>query len=129
LTVLEIFSRRREQGFRKLEASLIPPLLQRSRRSVISLGGGAVKEEKIRRALASSCHTVWLWTPLKEALERVDGCQRPLLKTSSSPGEIEKLFQERISLYARAADLIVANRRLELDQTIRLIIDEIRSAL
>ncbi|GEM_PF-116155 len=127
--IASIFAEEGEAVFRQLEASLISELLKNSRQTVLALGGGAVKEERVREALRSRCHVVWVWSPLATSLNRTTGSNRPLLALNNSPSAIEKLWQERQQLYAGCCDLLVSNRDGKLDETARLIHEEINFSL
>ena len=126
--IATIFAEAGEAAFRQLEASLIPDLLKNSRPMVLSLGGGAVKEARVREALRRSCHVVWVWAPFEASCQRTAGSNRPLLALNNSPSAIEKLWEERQSLYAGCCDLLVSNRDGKLDQAARLIHEEINSS-
>jgi len=126
--IARIFAEGGEALFRQLEANLIPPLLKNSHQRVLALGGGAVKEEKVREVLRSCCHVIWVWTPLATSLKRTAGSNRPLLVLNNSPSAIEKLWEERQQLYAGCCDLLVSNRDGKLDVAARLIYEEINSS-
>ncbi|MGQ9472195.1 MAG: shikimate kinase [Candidatus Aminicenantales bacterium] len=130
-TIPEIFARHGEEEFRKIERLLIPDILLRREKKVVALGGGALKSKEIRQAMAASCYVVWLWTPLEVCLQRVsrDKNFRPLLTLNPSITSREKLLRERIPLYARSSDLLVANLEGRLEQTARLIHEEISPSL
>jgi shikimate kinase len=128
MSILQIFSRWGEEYFRQLERSFLPPLLQKAKNCVIALGGGAVKDPVIRKNLSSSSLTIWVWSSLEECLKRNQGKPKPLLIRNSSPQQQERLFQERIPLYARASNLVMTNRDGQLSSTVRLTYEEINSS-
>ncbi len=130
-TIEAIFAKHGEAEFREIEQQFIPEILRKAQKTVIALGGGAVKSEEIRQALALRCAVVWLWAPLQECLKRTGRSKksRPLLALYSSFASQEKLLRTRIPLYARSSDLLVANREDRLEQTARLIDEEISPSL
>ncbi len=130
-TIEAIFAKQGEAGFRKIERQLIPEILLKAKQTVIALGGGAVLSTRVRQALASSCHVLWLWAPLEECLKRMSrsGKSRPLLRWRKSFASRERLLQERVRFYACSSDLLVANLDGNLEQTVGLIYEEISSSL
>ncbi len=130
-TIEAIFARHGEAKFRRMERQLIPDILLKARQTVIALGGGAVMSRRIRQALTSSCHVIWLWTPLEECLMRTrrSGKSRPLLNLRTSIAARRKLLQERVRFYASSSDLLVANLEGSLEKTVSLIDEEINSSI
>lgn len=125
LSIEKIFADRGEKGFRELEASLLPALLKEANSAVISLGGGAVKIEEVRNALRKFSHVVWLWTPVDETWARIAGTSRPLLARYPSRRKLQALLEERIPSYARSCDLLVRNDQGRLEETMRLVKNEV----
>ena len=103
-TIPEIFDERGEEGFRELERSFIPQLLQRGYPDlVLSVGGGAVTVPEIRDALQRYAFTVWVDTDVETCWERAKGSDRPLAQDETA---FRKRFQERQPLYREVADAI-----------------------
>ncbi len=129
-TITEIFKRSGERVFREMESSLIEQILGDSKASVISLGGGAVMDEKNLTIIRQNCLVIWLWISVRGALSRIDYRTRPLLKPSDSMNNAKSLLSIRKPIYARASDLVIDSeigiahdivRRIkyEMDQTFR----------
>src|SRR5437868_11262597 len=59
MSISEIFRSRGEPAFRDLEASVLPAFLSNPSASVVSVGGGAVTNDRIRKSLAPVL-VVWL---------------------------------------------------------------------
>jgi shikimate kinase/3-dehydroquinate synthase len=91
-----IFAEQGEPAFRALEERLTLEALARPGTSVLALGGGAVKSERVRVALARSALTLLVEVEVEQAWERVSGGQ--------DREGFRKLFRERQHLYAAAAD-------------------------
>ncbi len=85
---------------------------------IIATGGGAVLRYENIQALQSNGLIIWLRRPLSELISDET---RPL---SSSPQAIKKLYQERLPLYEKAADLIIDNDQ-SLDHTIQQILQSL----
>jgi shikimate dehydrogenase len=106
MTVSEIFKKRGEAFFRETEKSLIRTRLPVSRRTVFSLGGGAILDEANRSIIGRCCRVIWLWVSPGTALNRIHSFSRPLL----DPGDIRRkagaILNSRLSLYAGVSDLV-----------------------
>jgi 3-dehydroquinate dehydratase/shikimate dehydrogenase len=110
-TIADIFAGEGEAGFRKREAEVIrcvvatPP-------AVLSVGGGAVLDERNVEALRSVATIVWLTAPANVLRERIEAdpltaALRPHLTTGSSIEGVEHLLENREPHYRGAAELIV----------------------
>lgn len=128
-SIPQIFQLKGEKFFREIESSEIKPLFQKSRKTVFSLGGGAVLNEEIRRHLRKSCLTVWVWSPLPEILSRAGHLSRPLLSSLGHTADVEKLVDSRIPFYAEVADIVIPNPEGKIQLTFRRIIHEIHPAI
>jgi shikimate kinase/3-dehydroquinate synthase len=103
MPIAKFFGRRGEQEFRSLEDAEVGQLLENADGGVVSLGGGAVCSERVRRALARHV-VVWLQVPVEEAWRRVRGSDRPL---AQDRGRFESLHAEREPIYEELADAIL----------------------
>jgi shikimate kinase len=102
-TVREIFERRGEPAFRRLEREAIAGCRE-MKDTVIALGGGAYMSEESRALLREMGLTVWLDCPLDICLPRIsDDPARPLLRSRE---EMQELFERRRPTYA-LVDLII----------------------
>jgi shikimate kinase/3-dehydroquinate synthase len=99
LSIPEIFQRYGEGGFRKREADAATIL--ENGRVVVSLGGGAVESEEVRRLLREHSITLWLDVDVDTAWQRVRGSDRPLAQDES---DFRRLFEQRRPLYEEVAD-------------------------
>jgi shikimate kinase / 3-dehydroquinate synthase len=97
------FDREGEHAFRAREEELVLELLDGRRAPVIALGGGAVKSERVREALAR--HTVvHLEVRPEDAWRRASGKGRPLAR---EPSRFEQLLRDRNPLYESVADAVL----------------------
>ncbi len=102
ISISEIFVQKGEAYFRELEKKKIALLLNEFN-GVLSLGGGAILDEKTREALAIS-PVVWLKVSATEASSRVGmGISRPVL-VGNVRSKLVKLLEERTPLYEEVAD-------------------------
>ncbi len=110
MPIKEIFARKGEAAFRKMERELVKSAIATSSGNVFSCGGGIVLDEANRRALSSSSLVIWLWASPETAVERatMQG-NRPLLeRAKDKQAKAGELLKERIPLYAETCDLIIS---------------------
>ncbi|MDO4717244.1 MAG: shikimate kinase [Propionibacteriaceae bacterium] len=120
--IAEIFADDGEPAFRALEERVGLELLKQP--GVVSLGGGAVLNEKIRHALAG-CVVVWLEVSIAQATRRVGmNRARPLLLGNVRARLIE-LLRQRTPLYREAATVRIGTDGLTPAQ----VVDAIEEAL
>jgi shikimate kinase len=104
MTIAELFDRRGEPEFRRIESEIVRQhvgWIERGRPAVLALGGGAFAEESNRAMLAGNGVTVWLDCPFDTVQRRVaaqhGGALRPLAR---DPEKFEALWTARRSIYA-----------------------------
>ena len=102
-TIGEFFDREGEQEFRRREAEVVVPLLERADGGAIALGGGSVLAEGVPEALRRHL-VVWLQIDVEEAWRRVQGSDRPLARDK---GAFEALMPARERLYEQLADAVL----------------------
>lgn len=103
--IAEIFADEGEAHFRELEESATLELIEGD--GVISLGGGAVLNPRIREALVGH-DVVWLEVSISQATRRVGmNTVRPLL-LGNVRGRLIELLRERTPLYQEVATSRVA---------------------
>ena len=102
-----IFEKEGEEGFRKREVKVIDELSQKDG-MVLATGGGAVTDAESRSRLGARGFVVYLYTSVKQQLERTQrGRNRPMLENSDPEKVLEDLMTIRDPLYREVADLIV----------------------
>ena len=117
--ISDIFSNEGEEYFRELETKYLKELSEKEG-IIISTGGGAVKNKKNIDILKENGIIVFLNRTIDD-ISRENHRNRPLLQ---NPDNIRKLYDERIKLYRRYADIIIKN-----DDSMDVIVDRIITAL
>ena len=109
MKISEIFKRKGEKFFRLEEKKEVSKLLKESN-SVIALGGGAFIDKTIRDNILKNAISIWLDTNLKDLNKRTKwNNKRPLLNKVNSQKELNKLYEDRKSIYK------LANYRINCD--------------
>jgi len=115
-SIARIFAQEGEAEFRRLERIAVAEAAG-GPRSIISVGGGAVQDDRNVAALKASATVVWLTAPADELIRRIRGDQtspqtRPPLTDQPLEDEVERLLAERTPFYRKAADHVLdtANR-------------------
>jgi shikimate kinase len=102
-TIIEIFEKRGEVEFRRIESEAIRKrvaMVERGRPHVLALGGGAFTIEANVRLLNDNGVTLWLDCPLDVVRSRVAGERhRPLAR---DPERFAVLYRERRASYGKA---------------------------
>ncbi|GAB3704933.1 shikimate kinase [Mariniluteicoccus flavus] len=105
-SIAEIFATEGEPYFRALEEDATVSVLGESSEAVVSLGGGAVLNPKVRAALAGH-DVVWLQASASTAANRVGlNVARPLLM-GNVRGQLAKLLAERLPLYREVSTVVI----------------------
>jgi len=111
MTISKIFEIRGENFFRKLEED--NTLEQAKKKNVIiSLGGGAFMNSKIREEILLNSKSFWLNSNLEIIKERLKKSQkRPLLNNDNFKKTLEQIYHERKDTYALADHKIECNKQ------------------
>jgi shikimate kinase/3-dehydroquinate synthase len=101
-SIVELFDRIGEAGFRALEERMTAVVLNARQLSVIALGGGALGSVSTRAALRESAFTLLLDVDADEAWERVGGAgERPLARDREA---FTALHASRQPVYEQTAE-------------------------
>ncbi len=92
----DIFARKGEAFFRKVEEEVTSEALDKSGDCVISVGGGALTSQKTLKSVLSKSVPVYLKCRVEACFDRVKGTNRPLAKDFAS---FKKLFYQRKPVY------------------------------
>ncbi|MEC9382426.1 MAG: shikimate kinase [Pseudomonadota bacterium] len=126
LKISEIFSKFGESRFRFEEEMVCKDLLKKDK-YVISLGGGAILNEKIFNIISEETTSIWLKTDENILTERLkEDKTRPLLNNKDLGKEIEKINNYRKQFYSKS-DIIIENNNNDINQIVQNIISEIKS--
>ena len=97
-----IFKNKSENYFREIENDLTLSELKKNN-SVISLGGGAFINNKIRKSAKKFSISFWLDVPINELIKRLKkNKQRPLLFDKNNDETVKKIYFEREKIYNEA---------------------------
>tara|TARA_B110000971_G_scaffold117091_1_gene119956 strand:- start:211 stop:720 length:510 start_codon:yes stop_codon:yes gene_type:complete len=120
LPVNKIFEKKGEPFFRKFEEKVTLEEVKK-KNSVISLGGGAFMNKKIRDCVILDTKSFWLHLNLSLLEKRLaDSKKRPLLISKNIKLDLEKIYKERKDTYS------LANHKVDCDNlTIYLIAKKI----
>ena len=102
LTIPRIFEQKGESFFRKLEEKVTLKEIKKNN-IVVSLGGGAFMNKKIREYVLSNTKSFWLNINVDLLAKRLSNSKkRPLLKNKDIKSTLEKIYNERRNTYALA---------------------------
>ena len=96
--ISNIFLNKGEEFFRKIEEKKTLLFLEKSR-CVISLGGGAFLNDKIRRKVKKNSNSFWLDWKIKTILERISKNKRRPLALVLNNKELVNLYRKRVKFY------------------------------
>ena len=126
-----IFEIEGEAGFRAREHAALAEIVAGDG-ILLATGGGSVIDPANRELLRQRALVVWLQTTVDQQLKRLARDQRrPLLQTPDRRQRLEKLAQERDSLYRKCAHLVIrsadvspARMAIRAEQDIRKALEE-----
>ena len=98
MSISKIFGKYGEDYFRKIEEKISLIFLEK-KGSVISLGGGAFLNDKIRKKIKRNSYSFWLNWKIKTILSRIAKNQRRPLTLNLSNKEIANLYKKRVKFY------------------------------
>ena len=101
ITIKKIFDENGEDYFRKIEEKTTLRKLNFNS-TVISLGGGAFTNKKIRKEVLRSNLSFWLNWSSNTLLERIKKNKKRPLATNASDDQLIDLIQERSNFYSKA---------------------------
>ena len=109
LTVKKIFEKKGETFFRKFEERITLQEIKKKNR-VISLGGGAFLNSKIRECAILYTKSFWLYLDMNLLKKRlVNSKKRPLLVNKNIKIDLEKIYKERMNTYSLASYKVDCN--------------------
>ena len=117
--ISDIFSNEGEGYFRNLETKYLKELSEKEG-LIISTGGGAVKKKENIDILKKNGIIIFLNREIND-ISKENHKHRPLLQDINN---IQKLYNERIDLYRKYADIIIKN-----NDDLDVIVDRIITAL
>lgn len=120
----EIISEEGLDGFLKAEENANVHIAQNEEKSVVATGGSVVYCEKAMQELKKTGRVIYLeleYDQLKKRLGNLKG-RGVVLKDGQ---DLRGLYEERIPLYEKYADLTVNEKNLDVEQTLQKIVDRL----
>jgi len=125
-SIEDIFELFGEQEFRAGEKRVMDRLLDEGP-MVLATGGGAFMNAEVRARILQASTSVWLKAGLEALAERTSRRGgRPLLQTGDPRKTLEKLIQERYSVYDQATIAIDTDTETH-DSAVELIIEALKN--
>ena len=110
MNIYRIFKEKGESFFRKFEEKITLQEL-RKKNIIISLGGGAFINPKIREQILLNSKCFWLDLDIKLIAKRlVRSKKRPLLSNTNLGETLEKIYKERKNAYSQANYRVDCNK-------------------
>ena len=120
----EIISEEGLEGFLKAEENANVYIAQNEEKSIVATGGSVVYCEKAMQELNKTGRVIYLeleYDQLKKRLGYLKG-RGVVLKDGQ---DLRGLYEERIPLYEKYADLTVNEKNLDVEQTLQKIVDRL----
>ena len=124
LSIKNIFHQKGEHYFRLIENET---LRENKNPSVISCGGGIILEKKNRKFLEKSGYIIYLKASVSILKNRLMyKNDRPLIDNNDLQKSLEKIYNERKSLYNSVANMSINTDKLSTKDVCKLIIEKIK---
>ena len=101
MTISKIFENQGEKYFREVEELITLKLLKKSK-TVISLGGGAFLNNKIKKEVLDNHISFWLKWDIKTLVNRIQNSQKRPIALKASKNELIDLIKKRSIVYSKA---------------------------
>ena len=101
LKISKIFEKKGEKYFRRIEEIETLKSLK-NKKTVISLGGGAFLNNKIKKEILDNHISFWLSWDVKTLVNRIKDSKKRPIAHKSSRNEIEELIKKRSIIYSKA---------------------------
>ncbi len=101
MTISEIFRIKGEKFFRNIEEKITIKLLKKDR-TIISLGGGAFINLKIREEILKNHFSFWLKWTSKTLIKRIQHSPKRPISYQASQNELLNLIKRRSNIYSKA---------------------------
>ena len=115
-TIKKIFEEDGEEYFRDLEEKITINILQH-KKTIVSLGGGAIINKKVRSAIKENSYNIYLNVDVNILTKRLQNSKtRPLIYKKNLKKELINLIGIREKFYQKA-DLVVKNEKNIIETT------------
>ncbi len=101
IKILQIFENKGEKYFREIEEVITLKLLKKNK-TVISLGGGAFLNNKIKKEVLDNHISFWLNWEIKTLIDRIKDSQKRPVAIKASKNELTDLIKKRSLVYSKA---------------------------
>ncbi len=101
IKISKIFEKEGEKYFRQIEEIETLKFLK-NKKTVISLGGGAFLNNKIKKEILDNHISFWLNWNIKTLVDRIKNSKKRPIAYKSSKIEIEELIKKRSIIYSKA---------------------------
>ena len=101
LKISTIFEKEGEKYFRQIEEEETLKFLK-SKKKVISLGGGAFLNNRIKKEVLNNHISFWLNWDVKTLIDRIKSSRKRPIANKSTISEIEELIKKRSIIYSKA---------------------------
>jgi shikimate kinase len=101
MTISKIFQTKGEVYFREIEEATTLKLLKKNK-AVISLGGGAFLNNKIKKEILENHISFWLNWDIKTLVERIENSQKRPIAFDASKNDLIELIKKRSIVYSKA---------------------------
>ena len=101
MTISKIFENKGEKYFREIEELITLKLLKKNK-IVISLGGGAFLNNKIKKEVLDKHISFWLKWDIETLVDRIQNSQKRPIAFKSSKNELIDLIKKRSIVYSKA---------------------------
>ena len=109
-TIKKIFEEDGEEYFRELEEKITINILEH-KKTIVSLGGGAIINKKIRNSIKKNSYNIYLNVDVEILTNRLQNSRnRPLIYKKNLKQELNSLINIREKFYQKA-DLIIKNEK------------------
>ena len=108
MKISKIFEKKGENYFRNMEEKITLKILKNNN-NVVSLGGGAFINKKIRNEVLTNNSSIWLNWDLEILLKRIKSSKKRPLIFNSNDQEIKDLIKKRLKIYSKAKFTINCN--------------------
>ncbi|MFH1511810.1 MAG: shikimate kinase [Bacillota bacterium] len=107
MSTAQIYESFGEEAFRDGETNLLRKLINATP-GIISTGGGTALREENQRIMRAQGYIVLIDRPIDDILVDIRAEKRPLL-AQKGRDEIERIYDERIPIYRKIADIVLDN--------------------
>tara|TARA_Y100000768_G_scaffold79019_1_gene56043 strand:- start:26 stop:538 length:513 start_codon:yes stop_codon:yes gene_type:complete len=101
MSILKIFENKGEEYFREIEEVTTLKVLKRNK-TVISLGGGAFLNKKIKKEVLENHVSFWLDWNIKTLFKRIKNSEKRPVAFNASKNELINLIKKRSIVYSKA---------------------------